>query len=249
MNLNMKGSGYMRLVVIPAYNEGHALPGLLDAVARAVPDADICLVDDGSSDSTRFIPSKGRLHVIRHVRRMGYGMALKSGFEFALRKSYSVVATMDGDGQHDPLSLPSLFSAVESGSCDVAVGSRFLNGSSYPLGPVRRAGVKLLRAAVRMIVGENITDPTSGFMAFSSEVLPFLAGDKFPRDYPDANLLIMLFRLGFRVSEVPVHMRPNPRGRSMHNGLKGVHYAVKMAGLIAAAAIDPTLTGRDHNLK
>jgi hypothetical protein len=86
----------------------------------------------------------------------------------------------------------------------------------------------LFRAIVSGVIGTSVTDTTSGFQAFNHKVIRFFATDVFPVDYPDADMLIMLHRVGFRMTEVPVRMYENSEGKSMHSGLKPIYYIFKM---------------------
>lgn len=62
----------------------------------------------------------------------------------------------------------------------------------------------------------------------NSRVFNILSGDTFPIDYPDADVIIMLHRAGFRIKEVPVRMFPSPDDKSIHSGLKPLYYIFKM---------------------
>ena len=79
-----------------------------------------------------------------------------------------------------------------------------------------------------MILKQKVTDPTSGFQAMNRRVLEWVSGDRFPFDYPDADVIIMLHRAGFRIREVPVVMFPSRNKKSMHQGWKPVYYVFKM---------------------
>ena len=89
-----------------------------------------------------------------------------------------------------------------------------------------------------MAISKRITDPTSGYQCLNRKVLKVLTNDIFPSDYPDANIIIMLHRMGFIVKEIPVCMAPNPEGRNMHQGFFTLtYYAFKMGLSIAIALI------------
>jgi len=111
----------------------------------------------------------------------------------------------------------------------VILGSRFLGGEPFDSPLPRRLGIALFRAIVSLIVGQKISDPTSGFQALNREVLELYATEAYPVDYPDADVLIMLHLSGFRVREIPVVMysMDNPK-KSMHSGFKPLYYLFKM---------------------
>jgi hypothetical protein len=135
---------------------------------------------------------------------------------------------MDGDGQHDPQFLRTLLAEVKEEKADVVIGSRFLGGGEYHVPLLRRMGMLLFGFIAGRLSGQKITDPTSGYQALGRRAIEFYTGDGFPGDYPDADVLVMLHRAGLRMREVPVAMRPNSNGRSMHSGLKPLYYVYKM---------------------
>jgi glycosyltransferase involved in cell wall biosynthesis len=217
------------LVVIPAFNEESNLPDVIVQVRRAAPEADLLVVDDCSRDSTRRVARAAGARVVRHPVNLGYGSALLTGYRYADRHGYGRVVQMDGDGQHDPASIPDLLAGLDDGS-DLVLGSRFGAGvRRYRPQRLRAVGMRLFGWIASRALGRKITDPTSGFQALSRRLVHFHAtGNLFPPDYPDADILILVGRAGFRVTEVPVTMYEKPGGASIHSGLKPVYYVVKM---------------------
>ncbi|MDX2480839.1 MAG: hypothetical protein QNK24_10950, partial [Desulfuromusa sp.] len=118
---------------------------------------------------------------------------------------------------------------VLDGETDFALGSRFLNLESYEPSLARRIGMLLFRHVVSWIIGQQITDSTSGFQAFNHRVIRFFTSEAFPCDYPDADVLLALHRAGHRIEEVPVRMYSSPDGKSMHDGLRPLYYIFKMS--------------------
>lgn len=217
------------LIIIPAYNEEKAAPVLISSIRTLYPDMDIVLVSDGSSDKTAEEAEKAGAVVLSHPFNMGYGVALQTGYKFAVRKNYRYLVQLDGDGQHAPESIGNLLAAVKDGSYDIALGSRFLGKGNYTPSIYRRIGINLFRLILRLLSGKNIKDITTGFQAMNRKVLNLFAQDVFPADYPDADVIILLSKLNFRITEVPVIMYPNQEGRSMHrNPLKVLYYVFKM---------------------
>jgi len=216
------------LVVVPALDEQESIDAVVSGARAALPDCDIVVVDDGSTDATAREARAAGAKVFRHPENLGYGAALQTGYKYAVRRGYKVVAQMDADGQHDPSSLPALIAPVRNGEADVALGSRFIGASCYrpPLG--RLAGVRLFSWIIAAAIRWRVTDPTSGFQAMNGAAARFLSGDLFPSDYADADVLILLKRAGFRLVEVPVVMHPSFHGRSMHRGLRPFYYVFRM---------------------
>jgi len=222
------------LVIIPAHNEEASLPATLAEVRAKAPGADLLVVDDGSRDATARVAREAGVQVVRHPVNLGVGGALQTGFHWAIDHGYDIGVQLDADGQHDPGYLAALLAPVAEGRCDVSIGSRFVESSGYRAPLNRRLGMMLFQAVVKLAIGRRITDTTSGFRAYSREVMKVCRYD-FPQDFPDAPLLIGLARRGFRLDEVPVRMRERQAGRSFYTLGKQLYYPYKnlLASLMA----------------
>ncbi|WP_242360150.1 glycosyltransferase family 2 protein [Anaeromyxobacter sp. SG17] len=215
------------LVVMPAFNEARQIRRVVEAVRGQVA-GDVLVVDDGSRDDTVVEARAGGAIVATHPVNLGYGAALQTGYRYALRHGYDAVLQLDADGQHDPASIRPLLGALAQ--ADVVVGSRFLDGGSYRPPLLRRLGMWLFGSVASALSGQRITDPTSGFQAISREALHFYSHERYPVDYPDADVLAMVARSGLRLAEVPVRMLPSPPGKSMHGGfVKPLYYVFRMS--------------------
>ncbi len=221
-----KRSAMNKCIIIPAYNEEILINRIIKNIRKKI-SADIIVIDDGSEDQTSLEAEMAGAYVIKHPFNLGYGIALQTGYKYALQKGYDYLAQMDGDGQHNPTDIPLLFKELENGDCDIVIGSRFLTGN-FEIGFLKKTAIALFSKIILILTGEKISDPTSGFQAMNARVLRFFSKD-FPYDYPDANIIILMHRMGFTVKEIPVSMYPNPEGRSMHAGLfKVSHYFFKV---------------------
>ncbi|MBF0126791.1 MAG: glycosyltransferase family 2 protein [Magnetococcales bacterium] len=214
------------LVIIPAFNEAQAIGPVVAKVLAL--GFHVVVVDDCSQDNTRKVAETAGGRVLRHPTNLGYGCALQTGYLYALQKGYPRVVQLDGDGQHDPEHVQDLLLALETGGCDVVIGSRFLGLHSYRVSRLRRMGQRFFGLLLNRFTGWRITDPTSGFQALNAEVLRFYCSRIFPDDFPDANVILLLRRKGFKVMEIPVRMFASQTG-SMHSGLvRPVYYLIKM---------------------
>ena len=215
------------LVVMHAFDEASRIRRMVEAV-RCQVAGDVLVVDDGSSDDTAGEARRGGARVAVHPVNLGYGAALQTGYRWALKRGYGAVLQLDADGQHDPASIPGLLEALSR--ADVVVGSRFLGERSYRPPLLRRMGMWLFGRVASALAGQRITDPTSGFQAISAEALRFYAHERYPVDYPDADMLAMVARSGLRLTEVPVRMLPSPAGKGMHSGAwKPIYYVARMS--------------------
>ena len=172
------------VAVIPAYNESHTLRGVIQSIQADAPDFDILVVDDGSTDRTAQIAQRAGVPVLRHPFNLGIGGAVQSGFQYAQENGYDYMAQVDGDGQHRADQLRMLIAAMdEDPAIDMVCGSRFLTDSGYPAPISRRTGIHLFSQLLSRIVGQRVSDPTSGFRLYNRRAINLFARD-YPHDYP-----------------------------------------------------------------
>lgn len=217
------------LAVIPAFNEsGNIGQVIRDLKAQRGVD-EIVVIDDGSQDNTVEVARKAGASVIPLVSHLGYGAALQTGYLYGYENQYDWLIQLDGDGQHDPESVENLIKCLDEKDVDLVIGSRFLSEKGYRAPLIRKFGMQLFRWLIYLLIKKKITDPTSGFQALNRDVIRFFAKEAvYPPDYPDADMILLLHNVGFRIEEIPVVMHLNPTGQSMHSGLKPLYYVVKM---------------------
>jgi len=225
------------LIIIPAYNEGEGITKVLEGIHREVPDASILVVDDGSADNTAIMAAQvDGTEVVSHRVNRGYGSALLTGYRYAVREGFDQLIQMDADGQHDVSSIKLVIETLDEGA-DLVLGSRFLAPDSYSPPWVKRIGIWIFSLMATIITGQKISDATTGYQGLSRPLLRFYScNGLFPRNYPDANVIIRVFRAGFRIKEVPVTMHMAVGGASMHSGWRPIVYIVKMIWMICREA-------------
>jgi hypothetical protein len=217
-----------RVAIVPALNEEHALPGVIAELRAFDPGLDVVVVDDGSVDRTAAVAAASGARVLRLPFNLGIGGAVQTGFRYAFEHGYDLAVRVDGDGQHDPRQLGLVIEPVLRGEADIAVGSRFAAvGSGYRSSRTRRIGIRLLAVIVSRIVGQRVTDTTSGFQALNRQGIALFARD-YPHDYPEVEATVMVFRHRLRLREVPVSMREREGGRSSITTLRSIYYMVKV---------------------
>ena len=138
-------------VIIPAYNEAAALPGVLAALEAHVPDHDVVVVDDGSTDGTANAAEAGGATCLRLPFNLGIGGALRLGFRYAVEQGYDRAYQFDADGQHDASQVSALLAGLQD--ADMVIGTRFGSGDSYRVGRSRGLAMGLLRHMVTQICG------------------------------------------------------------------------------------------------
>ena len=103
------------LVVVPAWNEEESIAGVVHEVRRTLPDVDVLVVDDGSTDQTAVRAGEAGALVARLPYNLGVGGAMRLGFRYAVEGGYDTVVQIDADGQHDPAFVPQLLDRIAAG--------------------------------------------------------------------------------------------------------------------------------------
>lgn len=216
------------LAIVPAFNEAKNLTRVAEALRRSAPEADVCVVDDGSSDDTGAVASRLGLRVLRLPFNLGIGGAVQAGYHLARDAGYDLAVQFDGDGQHDAACLGALLAPLRAGSADLVVGSRFLGDGEFRSTPVRRAGIRYLSWFLRLRCGARVTDPTSGFRAANRRAIELFAR-RYPSDYPEPESIALAHREGLRIEEVPARMTERAHGESSITWLRSLYYLVKVS--------------------
>jgi glycosyltransferase involved in cell wall biosynthesis len=227
------------VVFIPAWNEEENLPAVLDGLHERLPDADVLVVDDGSTDRTADVAREHGAEVLSLGTNQGLRVGIAAGYRWALEHGYAFCGRVDADGQHPPEELARLLERVRSGVCDVAVGSRFVSGNGYAPyryrpSAARRLGTGVLRRSVALVLRRPFRDATSGLYAVNAKALPLLARP-YSSGAPEVEALIRVVDAGLRLEEVPVDMAARAGGESKLRGGKAVRLVLTVTGTIALA--------------
>jgi len=198
------------VVVIPAFNE-EASVGEVVAQCRAL-GLPVCVVDDGSGDSTAQRARAAGAVVLRLPINIGVGGALRTGFAWAVENGHDRVVQLDADGQHDPASIAGLIEAADETGADLVVGSRFVDGA-YRTSPLRRRMMHLLAAMVSSRVGVEMDDVTSGFRVISEPLLSRFADD-YPTEFLSDTIeaILAAHAGGSPIAQAAAVMRPRQAG-------------------------------------
>jgi glycosyltransferase involved in cell wall biosynthesis len=218
------------LVVVPAYNEADSVAGVVRSLREHAPGFDVIVIDDGSTDGTAKNGAEAGADVVRLPFNLGIGGAVQTGFQYALEHGYDYMAQVDGDGQHEPAELDALLVAITGDpSVDVVCGSRFLSSETAYSAPIsRRTGIHLFAFALSKILGQHVTDPTSGFRIYNRRAIRLFARD-YPHDYPEVEAVLILHAHRLRMIEVSVKMHQRGTGRSSITRTRSLHYMLKVS--------------------
>jgi glycosyltransferase involved in cell wall biosynthesis len=227
------------LVFIPAWNEEENLPAVLDGLRAELPDADVLVVDDGSTDETAAVAREHGAEVQSLGSNLGLRVGIAAGYRWALEHGYAYCGRVDADGQHPAHELARLLELVRADVCDVAVGSRFVSGDGYAAyryrpSPARRFGTAVLRRAMKLALRRPFGDATSGLYAVNAKALPLLA-ETFTSGAPEVEALLRVANAGLRLEEVPVTMEERQSGESKLRGSKAVKLVLTVAATLATA--------------
>jgi glycosyltransferase involved in cell wall biosynthesis len=218
------------LVFIPAWNEEASLPEVLAEAGRELPDVDVLVIDDGSTDATAEVAREAGALVVSFPENRGLRHGIAEGYRRAAADGYDYCGRLDADGQHPAAELARMLTLVRAGECDVAVGSRFLpdsgkDGERYRPTPERVFGTSLLRLLMRLRLGQPISDGTSGLYAVNHRALDLLA-DPYVCEAPEVEALVRITDAKLRLLEVPVHMRQREHGESSFRGRRAAELVV-----------------------
>jgi glycosyltransferase involved in cell wall biosynthesis len=218
-----------KLAVVPAYNEAATVGTVVGALHRDAPDWDVLVIDDGSTDDTAKVAARAGARVLSLPFNLGIGGAVQAGFRYAREENYDLMVQVDGDGQHVPAEIPALVRArVDEPRLDMVCGSRFLSADyRYPAPISRRTGIHLFAFLLSRIVGQRVSDPTSGFRLYNRRAIGLFARD-YPHDYPEVEAVLMLHHHRLTMREVPVLMYERGGGISSIRSGKSIYYMIKV---------------------
>jgi hypothetical protein len=203
-----------RLVTIcPAFNEAENVAAVIKQIPAMIEGHHVVpvVVSDGSTDGTAAVAREAGAYVAELPIRRGGGLALRVGYEIALRLDAQLVVTLDSDGQHLPEEIPIVIGPILEGEADYVNGSRLL-GSFERESLVRHLGVHVFSRIITILTGRRITDPSSGYRAARADLLERLVLKQ--DQFWSTEILIEALRNRARVVEVPVTFLARAGGES-----------------------------------
>lgn len=195
-------------VILPVKNESRSIVPVVENICRLLPDAEVIVVNDGSTDETSALARQAGARVINQPYSKGNGAAIKRGSREA---AGNILVFLDGDGQHDPADIPRLLSRLEQGY-DMVVGVR-QTGSQSSLG--RGLANRFYNLLASYMTGQRVEDLTSGFRAARADKFReflYLLPNGF--SYP-TTITMAFFRAGYSVGYLPINARKRV-GNSSH---------------------------------
>jgi len=218
-------------IILPAKNEAEGLSRLLPELCATLPEAEIIVVNDGSTDETTEVCAQHKVRLLNHVYSMGNGAAIKTGARHA---EGNILVFMDADGQHDPRDIQRLVEKINAGY-DMVVGARQLD-THASLG--RRIANTLYNKLASWMTGFPVADLTSGFRAARARHFRkflYLLPNKF--SYPTTSTMAF-FRSGLPVAYIPIRAMQRAGNRKshirlFHDGIRFLIIIMKIGALFS----------------
>lgn len=214
------------LVIMPAWNEEEAIGATLAELAASLPELDVLVVDDGSSDRTAEVAEAAGALVLRLPYNLGVGGAMRAGYKYAHRAEYDSTIQVDADGQHDPRDILRVLEGLDR--ADISIGARFAERGTYKATGLRRWAMIVLAFVISRIARTRLTDVTSGFRAGNRRAIAQYC-EHYPAEYLGDTIdsLVVALRSGLSVTQVPVEMRPRQAGTPSNNPVKAAIYLLR----------------------
>jgi glycosyltransferase involved in cell wall biosynthesis len=245
------------LVFIPAWNEADSVATVIAGVRERLPDADVLVVDDGSTDETTARAAGAGATVASLPFNQGLGAALQTGYLYALREGYDFCAHLDADGQHPPAEVARLLDEVRADRADLVIGSRYREpaaagegtegvvGDDYKPTLSRRIGTSVFRFFLTLATRQRFTDTTSGMRAANRRVME-LFSENYSPDFAEIESLQLAVRQGLRVEEVPVRMLERVGGSSFLTPLRSAFFIFKGMIVLLVGQFRPRKVGAER---
>jgi len=233
-----------QLVFFPTYNEAKNVASMLERIVRAVPEADILIVDDNSPDSTSDVTATcgiNNLKTLIRPRKLGIGTAHLLAWHYALHHGYDTLVTTDGDHSHDPGEIPMLLARLNEGN-DLVIGSRYIKGGLCDYPWYRKRLSQTANATIRRLLQIKLSEFTTSFRAFRVNKLLALNFTGLAGKGYSFFFLAMAeaYVRGLRIAEVPIHVYNRKAGASKLTAVELLRSAQDLSRLAVARFLHKT---------
>lgn len=215
------------LIIVPTHNEAANIAEVLDRLDQHVPDADVMVIDDASTDDTRAIvrarlDDHPNLRLVERAAKNGLGDAYLHAFRIGLDEGYEALVEIDADLSHDPAVLPTMLGVAEYGIA-LVIGSRYIPGGSVIGWPRRRTWLSRWgNRYAAIMLGLAVNDGTSGYRVYRADTLQEIGIDGVQADgYGfQIEMTYRTVQAGLSIVEVPIAFRDRVAGTSkMHRSI------------------------------
>lgn len=213
-------------IIIPCYNERATVTEIMQRVRECAPDAEIVVVDDGSTDGSRDVlrelEGQPNLRILYHDRNRGKGAAVRAGIAAAAGE---VILIQDADLEYDPRDYPRLLQPIEEGRAEVVYGSRFLGGPRRAMLFWHMVANLLLTLMTNVLFNTILSDMETGYKVFKAEVIKGIPLRARRFDF-EPEVTAKVLKRGYRIYEVPITFTPREYWEGKKIGLKDAFAAV-----------------------
>ena len=217
-------------IAVPAFNEAPALAKVLTGLQAACSDAEVIVINDGSTDDTGAIAKAHADRVITHKRNLGYGASWKTALRHASRE---IIVFFDGDDQFDPVDVARAVATMRETDADMVVGQR---GADSHGSRRRKPGKAIIRMVASYLSGERINDPNCGLRCVKRKLLLGYA-DLLPDGFSASTTsLILMLKRGYLVEYLPLTVRKRIGTSSVRQIRDGLGVLVLITRLVALFA-------------
>jgi len=201
-------------IIIPAYNEAATIGRVVEEVKRAVPAAEVIVVDDGSKDGTAELAKTAGARVLAHLLNRGQGAALATGTEYALQKETDVIVHFDADGQFEAKEIAELVEPISRGEAEVVMGSRFLKKENQLPFSKKYLILPVARLVNLLFTGLWLSDAHNGLRALSHRAAELIQ-IKQDRMAHNSEIVREIKKHHLSFKEIPVTVHYHRYGRGM----------------------------------
>lgn len=219
------------LVAVIAFNEEKNIKKTINDLMDHNSGYDIIVIDNGSTDNTVKICEEMGVSVISHcINSGGAAGTVMTYFLYAYLNNYDILCQFDGDGQHLASELHKIINPIQKGEADYIIGSRYIKKEGFQSSFLRRLGIRLFSFLDSKLIGQKVTDVTSGFRAYGKRTIEFFAKYYRHEIYDTSQLLLLSHFSGSVIKEVPVIMKEREFGVSEFDRISSILFTFK--GLI-----------------
>lgn len=215
-------------IIVPCYNEQATITELIQRVQASAPEAEIIVVDDGSTDGSRELlgrwtpASHPKVRVLLHAKNQGKGAALHTGFSAA---GGDILLIQDADLEYDPRDYPELLRPILEGRAEVVYGSRFLGGPRRAMMFWHMVANKILTLMTNILYDTILSDMETGYKVFKAEVIKGIPLRAKRFDF-EPEVTAKMLKRKHRIYEVPISFDPREYEQGKKIGLKDAFEAV-----------------------
>lgn len=204
MMMNSAYEKYNIHILIPAFNEEHSIGTLLENLNDIGIVNNIFILDDGSVDETAKKSKKNGIKVVKHLINLGQWTALKTLIKISLLENSDYIITMDADGQHLVEHVKQFIDHIILDDVDVVIGSRFLSNDENTMPLYRTIGIRFFTFVINFITGYNLTDVTSGYRCYKSNVIKKILPHLKENQYGILESLLVCSKFNVKIKEIPI---------------------------------------------